>query len=182
MIITQTPRLALRLLKPTDDCFILELLTDPAFRANVGDRGVRDLPSAARYIDEGPGASYAQFGFCMYAVEHKDSGRTLGLCGLLRRDSHPDVEIGFAMLPVGRGQGYAAEAAAAALRLGIERFGLKRLVAITAPDNQRSIRVLERLGFRFERMVSFTKDGESRLFVFTTASQAHCSGSFLNRS
>jgi ribosomal-protein-alanine N-acetyltransferase len=166
MIIAQTPRLALRLLSPDDAPFILELLTDPAFRANVGDRGVHDLSSAARYIDEGPGASYAQFGFCMYAVQQKDSARVFGLCGLLRRDSHPDVEIGFAMLPIGRGQGYAAEAAAAALRLGIERFRLERLVAITAPDNQGSIRILERLGFRFERMVSFTRDGESRLFVF----------------
>jgi ribosomal-protein-alanine N-acetyltransferase len=166
MIIAQTPRLRLRLLSPQDDGFILELLTDPAFRANVGDRGVYDLPSAARYIEQGPGASYAQFGFCMYAVEHKDSGRALGMCGLLRRDSHPDVEIGFAMLPIGRGQGYATEAAAAAVRLGIEQFGLKRIVAITAPDNQGSIRILQRLGFKFERMVHYTADGESRLFVF----------------
>jgi RimJ/RimL family protein N-acetyltransferase len=166
MIIAETARLRLRLLSPRDSGFILELLTDPAFRANVGDRGVYDLPSAARYIEQGPGASYAQFGFCMYLVEHRDSGRALGLCGLLRRDSHPDVEIGFAMLPIGRGQGYAAEAAAAAVRLGIERFGLRRIVAITAPDNRNSIRILERLGFSFERMVHYTADGESRLFVF----------------
>ncbi len=166
MIIAETPRLRLRLLSAQDTGFMLELLTDPAFRANVGDRGVYDLESAARYIEQGPGASYAQFGFCMYAVEHRDSGRALGLCGLLRRDSHPDVEIGFAMLPIGRGQGYASEAAAAALQLGIGHFGLQRIVAITAPDNQGSIRILQRLGFRFERMVHYTADGESRLFVF----------------
>lgn len=170
MIIAETPRLRLRLLSPQDSGFILELLTDPDFRANVGDRGVYDLPSAARYIEQGPGASYAQFGFCMYAVEHKDSARALGLCGLLRRDSHPDVEIGFAMLPIGRGQGYASEAAAAALKLGIEHFGLKRIVAITAPDNRASIRLLERLGFRFERMVHYTADGESRLFILDSPS------------
>ena len=166
MIIAETPRLRLRLLSPRDSTFILELLTDPAFRENVGDRGVYDLESAARYIEQGPGASYAQFGFCMYAVEHRDRGHALGLCGLLRRDSHPDVELGFAMLPIGRGQGYASEAAAAAVQLGIEQFGLKRIVAITAPDNQRSIRILQRLGFKFERMVHYTADGESRLFVF----------------
>ncbi len=166
MIIAETPRLRLRLLSPADSGFILELLTDPAFRANVGDRGVHDLPSAARYIEQVPTASYARFGFCMYLVEHRDSGQALGMCGLLRRDSHPDVEIGFAMLPVGRGRGYASEAAAAALQLGTERFGLQRIVAITAPDNRDSIRILERLGFRFERMVHYTADGESRLFVF----------------
>jgi len=166
MTITETARLRLRLLVPEDSSFILELLTDPAFRANVGDRGVHDLPSARRYIEQVPTASYARFGFCMYLVEHRDSGRPLGMCGLLRRDSHPDVEIGFAMLPAGRGQGYASEAAAAALQLGIERFGLERIVAITAPGNRDSIRILERLGFRFERMVTYTADGESRLFVF----------------
>jgi [ribosomal protein S5]-alanine N-acetyltransferase len=166
MIIAETPRLRLRLLSPADSGFILELLTDPAFRANVGDRGVYDLPSAARYIEQGPAASYAQYGFCMYLVEHRDSGRPLGMCGLLRRDSHPDVEIGFAMLPIGRGQGYASEAATAALHIGTERLGLRRIVAITAPENRDSIRILERLGFRFERMVHYTADGESRLFVF----------------
>ena len=165
-MIAQTPRLRLRLLTQADRGFILELLTDPAFRANVGDRGVHDLDSAARYIEQGPGAMYAQYGFCMFVVEHKESGRALGLCGLLRRDSHPDVEIGFAMLPAGRGQGYASEAAAATMKLGAEQFGLRRIVAITAPDNRDSIRILERLGFRFERMVRYTADGESRLFVF----------------
>jgi ribosomal-protein-alanine N-acetyltransferase len=166
MIIAETPRLRLRLLSQQDTGFILELLTDPAFRANVGDRGVHDLASAARYIEQGPGASYAQFGFCMYVVEHQETGRALGLCGLLRRDSHPDAEIGFAMLPIGRGQGYASEAAAAAMKLGVEHFGLTRIVAITAPDHRDSIRILERLGFRYERMVHYTADGESRLFIF----------------
>ena len=166
MIITETPRLRLRQLAGHDTAFILELLTDPAFLANVGDRGVHDLASAARYIEEGPGASYARHGFGMWVVEHRDDARALGLCGLLRRDSHPDVEVGFAMLPIGRGRGYAAEAAAAAMRLAIEQFALARIVAITAPGNAGSIRILERLGFRFERMVRYTADGESRLFVF----------------
>jgi RimJ/RimL family protein N-acetyltransferase len=165
MTILESPRLRLRLLGEADAPFILALLTDADFRANIGDRGVHDLASAARYIAEGPGASYAQHGFCMYAVERKDDGRTLGMCGLLRRDTHPDVEIGFAMLPAGRGQGYAREAALATLQFASARLGLARIVAITAPENARSIRLLEALGFRFERMVRFTTDGESRLFV-----------------
>jgi len=169
MIIAETRRLRLRLLARQDSAFILELLTDPAFLENVGDRGVHDLASAARYIEEGPATSYARHGFGMWVVEDKVSARALGLCGLLRRDSHPDVELGFAMLPVGRSQGYAAEAAAAATRLGIEQFALERIVAITHPDNAGSIRILERLGFRFERLVRYTAAGESRLFVFDSA-------------
>jgi [ribosomal protein S5]-alanine N-acetyltransferase len=162
--VIETPRLRLRWLRHTDAAFILELLTDPQFRANVGDRGVHDLQSARRYIEEGPVASYHRFGFGLYAVELKDAGVTVGLCGLLRRDSHPDVEIGFAMLPSARRRGYTFEAAAATLEFAFNELGLKRIVAITAPHNGTSMHILQRLGMHPEGRVHFTADGESQLF------------------
>jgi [ribosomal protein S5]-alanine N-acetyltransferase len=169
VIVAETPRLHLRQFNAQDAGFILELYTDPAFRANIGERGVHDLASAASYLSSALADSYARFGFGMYAVQHKEGTRPLGMCGLLRRDSHADVEIGFALLPSGRGHGYAREAAAAVLRLGIERFGLRRIVAITAPDNRDSIRILELLGFRFDRLAHFTAEGVSRLFILDTS-------------
>jgi RimJ/RimL family protein N-acetyltransferase len=162
--VIETPRLRLRWLQHADAAFILELLTDPQFRANVGDRGVHDLQSARRYIEEGPAASYHRFGFGLYAVELKDAGATVGLCGLLRRDSHPDVEIGFAMLPSARRLGYTLEAAVATLEFAFNELGLKRIVAITAPHNGTSMHILQRLGMRPEGRVHFTADGESQLF------------------
>lgn len=165
LTVTETARLRLRELEAADAPFILELLTDPDFRANVGDRGVHDLESARRYAEESAGASYRAHGFGLWLVERKSDARPLGLCGLLRRDSHPDTELGFALLPHARGRGYALEAASATLEVARTRFGLERLVAITAPANGASIRVLERLAFRYQRMVRFTGDGESRLFV-----------------
>jgi RimJ/RimL family protein N-acetyltransferase len=87
------------------------------------------------------------------------------MCGLLHRDTHPDVEIGFALLPRFRRLGYTREAAQATLRLGAQRFGLARIVALVVPDNRASIALLEQLGFSFERLVRFTPDRESRLFV-----------------
>jgi len=162
--VIETPRLRLRWLQHADAAFILELLTDPQFRTNVGDRGVHDLQSARRYIEEGPAASYHRFGFGLYAVELKDAGVTVGLCGLLRRDSHPDVEIGFAMLPGARRRGYTFEAAAATLEFAFNELGLKRIVAITAPHNGISMHILQRLGMRPEGRVHFTADGESQLF------------------
>lgn len=165
MTVIETSRLRLRELVGDDAPFILALHSDPDFRANVGDRGVYDLDSARRYVLDSPGASYRAYGFGMWLVESKDDGQPLGLCGLLRRDSHPDVEIGFAFLPQARGHGYALEAAAATLEVAGNSFALERVVAITAPGNTASIRLLERLGFRYERLVRFTEDGESRLFV-----------------
>jgi [ribosomal protein S5]-alanine N-acetyltransferase len=166
MMIIETERLLLRTLSEADAPFVLALLTDPDFRTQVGDRGVHDLESARRYAREGPGASYARHGFGLNVMQLKQTSAAVGLCGLLRRDSHPDVEIGFALLPQARRQGLALEAAAATLSWGFNALGLKRIVAITAPDNARSIRILERIGLRFERMAQFSADGTpSRLFV-----------------
>jgi ribosomal-protein-alanine N-acetyltransferase len=166
MTVCETRRLYLRHVSESDAPFILELLTDPDFLANVGDRGVHSLDEARSYIASGPGVSYSRYGFGIWVVELKAPVRAIGLCGLLRRDTHPDVEIGFALLPAFRRQGYAREAARAALQVGTGLLGLTRIVAITAPANQGSIRILESLGLKFERLVRFTTDGgESRLFV-----------------
>jgi RimJ/RimL family protein N-acetyltransferase len=163
--VTETPRLRLRRLAGADAPFILELMSDEAFIRNVGHRGVRTLEDAQRYLAAGPLASYEQYGFGLYAVELRSSADTIGLCGLLRRETHPDVELGFALLARFRRQGYALEAARAALEFGVQALGLARVVAITAPGNRASIRILETLGMKYERMVRFGADGESRLFV-----------------
>lgn len=165
----ESARLRLRQYVDADAPFILELLTDPEFLRHIGDRGVHDIADAQRYIRESPGASYSRYGFGLYALERKDGGPVLGMCGLLRRDTHPDVELGFALLPAARGHGYAREAAAATLRYAVQELQLTRLVALTAPDNTASIRILNELGFRFERMAKLSPSGPSRVFVFEAA-------------
>ena len=166
MRVIETARLRLREMADDDAPFILEVLTDPDFVANVGDRGVHELAGARRYILEGPGASYVKYGFGLYLVERLAEQAPLGMCGLLRRDSHPDVEIGFAFVPRARGHGFALEAAQATLDFAQRTLGIPRIVALAKPDNHPSIRILEGIGMRFERMVRFTTDGkECGLFV-----------------
>lgn len=147
-----TPRLVLRELRGSDAPFILELLTSASFRRWIGERGVHDLASAQSYIEQGPGASYARHGFGLWLLERRVDGAALGLCGLLRRDSLDDVDIGYALLDRHGGHGYALEAAHACLAWARGR-GLARVVAIVRPDNQPSIRLLERLGMRYERLL-----------------------------
>ena len=167
--VAETSRLRLRRLASTDAAFILEVLNDSDFIDNVGDRGVRSLHDARRYISEGPAASYARFGFGLYLVELKESGLPIGLCGLLTRDTHPDVEIAFATLRRARGQGYTLEAAMAILKLGIDACGLRRIVAVATLRNSHSMSILERLGLQFERIGYFTADDvKSCLFAFST--------------
>jgi [ribosomal protein S5]-alanine N-acetyltransferase len=151
----KTERLTLRELAEGDERFILELLNEPDFLRNIGDRGVRDEAAAARYIADGPRASYARNGFGLYCVTRNDE--PIGICGLLKRDTLADVDIGFAFLERFRGDGYALEAATAVMGQAIDR-GLPRVVAITVDDNASSIRLLEKLGMQFERVVKLGDD------------------------
>jgi RimJ/RimL family protein N-acetyltransferase len=160
-----TTRLELCRFDLGDCAFVLRLLNDPSFLRYIGDKGVRDAEGARNYILSGPVASYEQHGFGLYKVCLKDSGAPIGMCGLLRRESLQDVDIGFAFLPEYHSQGYAHEAAAAVMEQGRARFGLGRIVAITSPDNSRSARLLQRLGLRFEGMISLPGDRqEVKLF------------------
>jgi ribosomal-protein-alanine N-acetyltransferase len=147
----ETKRLRLRPLTFGDAPFIVELLTDPDFLRYIGDRGVKDEASARSYLEKGPLASYAANGFGLCAVVPDGGREVAGICGLLRRPWLEDPDIGFAFLPRFRGRGYAAEAASGTLSDGARRLGLRRVVAIVSPGNERSMRVLGRLGFRYER-------------------------------
>jgi [ribosomal protein S5]-alanine N-acetyltransferase len=167
MTVLTTERLTLRRLSQDDAGFIVELLNDPAFLRFIGDKAVRNDDDARRYILDGPVASYERYGFGLWLVELKESGVSVGMCGLLKRESLPDVDIGFAFLPAYRSQGYALESASAVLDYGRAEFGLKRIVAITNPDNAGSIRVLEKIGMRFERMIT-VPDGASEIQLLAT--------------
>lgn len=148
MIVLETERLRLRRLILDDAPFALELLNDPLFLRFVGDKGVRTLEDAREYLRHGPMASYAQHGFGLFLVELRASDEPIGICGLLKRDVLEDVDVGFGFLTRFGGKGYATEAAAATLHYGHTVIGLKRIVAITAPDNEGSGNVLRKIGLQ----------------------------------
>lgn len=146
--ILRTERLILRRLTEDDAPFVLELLNSPGFLDNIGDRNVRDLDGARRYVSEGPGASYQKNGYGLWLALLKDSGEPLGICGLVKRDGLEDADIGYAFLERAWGKGYAREVAAATLDYARDVIGLGKVVAITKPTNIGSIAVLERIGMK----------------------------------
>ena len=167
MIVPETERLSLRQFTIDDAQFILTLLNEPSFLRYIGDKQVRNLEDARQYILNGPVASYERNGFGLYLVTLRESHTPIGMCGLLKREELPDPDIGFAFLPAFWNKGFAFEAAAAVLHDARERLRLQRILAITSLDNDASIRLLERLGFRFERVIRLSKDGE-QVKLFTT--------------
>jgi len=164
--VIETERLNLREVNESDAAFVLELLNDPDFVRNVADRGVRTPEDARRYVAERFTAAYRRDGFGFWLVEPKESGLPAGICGLVKRDALPGVDVGYAFLPPFRSKGYAYESASAVVAYAREVLGLKRIFAIVNPENAVSIRVLEKLGMRFERMVGLSpEEPEVRLFA-----------------
>ncbi|EJR53096.1 hypothetical protein IIM_02460 [Bacillus cereus VD107] len=154
MIVRETERLILRWFDVKDAPFILELVNDPAWIQFIGDKGVRNLEDAKNYILNGPVDMYNKIGFGLYLVERKEDLTPLGMCGLIKRDSLEDVDIGFAFLEKFRSKGYGYESAAAVMEYGRNELGLKRIVAITSIDNANSGKLLEKVGLRFEKIIS----------------------------
>src|SRR5665213_2716739 len=160
----ETDRLRLRRLVAGDAPFILALLNEQSFLRFIGDKGVRTLDDARDYIATQT-ASYDRFGFGLYLAERKRDGAAIGICGLVKRDSLDDVDVGFALLPAFWSQGYAVESASAVIAHATDVLKLPRIVAITNPDNIGSINVLTTIGLRFRQMTKLSADGrELKLF------------------
>lgn len=157
-VIIETERLFLRELCADDQAFILALVNDPDWLKYIGDRGVRNIEDAGRYIEDGPVRSYRNNAYGLWAACLRENAAPIGLCGFLRRDGLAHVDLGYALLPAYRKQGYALEACRAALRYASDTLGLSHVLAIVAPDNRRSVRLLQRLGFSFEHSVKLGAD------------------------
>ena len=166
MFTLETERLTLREVSTDDADFILRLLNEPSFLRFIGDKGVRNLQDARQYILNGPIASYNQNGFGLYLVVLKSMNTSIGMCGLIKRETLADVDIGFAFLPEFWNKGYALESATAVFSYGENVLKLPRIVAITNKDNVTSGKLLERLGLHFDRLIDLNGDGdETKLFI-----------------
>ena len=165
MKILETERLTLSRLTIADAAFLLELMNEPAFIEQVADRGLRTEADAALYLAEKILPTYETFGFGFYRVNLKGSETAIGICGLVKRDTLEDPDVGYSILKRFCGQGYAYEAAVGVLDYGRTVLGLARICGVTAPDNPASIHLLEKLGLKFRRKVYLPGYGaESLLF------------------
>jgi RimJ/RimL family protein N-acetyltransferase len=146
MLILETPRLRVRWFTAADADFLRQLLNDPGWLANIGERNVRTHRQALNWIATRHTATYGRLGFGFWGVERKSDGALMGMCGLIKRDTLMEPDVGYALLPAFRGQGYAREAAAACVRYGQDVLGLPEVWGITGPDNAASAAVLQQIG------------------------------------
>lgn len=146
-----TTRLILRPWQDSDHAPFLAMSVDPEVMAHL-------LPFASPQAITGwinrQQMHLAENGFCFWAIESKESGAFMGAAGLLRISykAHftPAVEVGWRLARRFWGQGYAPEAAGAALQFGFEHLGLTEIVANTVPSSHNSRRVMAKLGMSSE--------------------------------
>src|SRR6185436_9238284 len=122
----------------------------------------------------GPLKSYAENGFGLYRVGLKESDAAMGICGLIKRETLTDPDIGFAFLPEYWNQGYAYESAEAVMQHARAELGLGRILAITSPDNDASGKLLGRIGLRFQRVVRLSED-TAKVKLFASDDEAKSS-------
>jgi ribosomal-protein-alanine N-acetyltransferase len=160
MTVIETGRLRLRHLALDDAPFMLKLLNDTSFLANIGDKGIRTLEEARQFLLDSHIASYARHGYGHYMVEIRDTDEAIGTCGLINRSFIGEIDIGFAYLPAYWSRGYATEAARAVMDHAQRILGIEGIVAVVSPHNRGSIRVLEKLGLQLAGPTRLAPDGE----------------------
>ena len=160
----QTERLTLALLTLLDSEFIRALVNSKGWLDFIGERHVHSPEEARVYcqkIIDSPTVTY-------WVVTQKEHGISIGIVTLVKRDYLDHHDIGFAFLPAYNGHGYAYEAAKAVLDTCWQQENYAQMLATTVPENTHSIRLLTKLGFRFDREIRVNDD---RLLLFKRISE-----------
>ena len=174
----ETKRLLLRKISLQDSEFILQLTNEPGWLRFIGDKNIRSIEDAGTYIKTSIFASYKENGFGVWLVELKgrdssfsasqlvsdtmigSTATAIGTCGLINRSTLEGIDLGFAFFASQGGHGYAFEAAQAVVEYARNKIKLSRLLAISQPDNERSIHLLGKLGFNVKGLINLpTGDG-----------------------
>lgn len=146
-VILTTPRVELCRMDQSDAAFILELLNSPGWLKGIGDRGVRTVDQAQKYITENITKSFEDNGFGLFKMVRKKNNRIIGICGFVQRKYLDYPDLGFAILPEYEGKGLTTETSKGVLDYGFNILNLDKVFGITNPDNFASRHILEKLGF-----------------------------------
>ncbi|MFW2134984.1 GNAT family N-acetyltransferase [Chryseobacterium sp. TY4] len=156
------------ILKPTDleDIdFIFELMNTPKWTEYIGDRNIKTQDDAKQYIINRHLPNFENNGFGSYTLILKENGSKIGSSGLFKRESLEVVDIGFAFLPEYEGKAYGYESSKKILEAAKNDFGLKKVSAITLPNNIASQKLIEKLGLSYQKMVKpFAEDDEELMY------------------
>lgn len=163
--ILETKRLILRQFDVCDTDFIYELMNSELYLKNIGDRNIKNKEDAERYLNNHIRSSYETNGFGLYAVQLQESPCLIGMTGLVIRDALPHPDIGFCFLPEHMGKNYALESALAVMDYARNNLQIKHILGVANPENDRSIRLLNKLGLRQQSVITLN---DNDVILFST--------------
>lgn len=165
-MVLESERLYLEEFTINDASFFHELVNDPDWIKYIGDRNIKSIKDAEDYLTNKIIPSYQEFGFGFYIVRIKESKLPIGMCGLIKRQWMNYVDIGYAFLSEFRGKGYAIESSFATKKYAKEQLGIHQLAAITDVNNERSGNLLKKLGFEYNRLITYPgEESKCRLYL-----------------
>ena len=164
----ETERLTMCPMSVEDAEFILELYNSPKFIEFIGDRNIKTTEDAANYITQKFLPQYEKLGFGNYLIVRKTDNKKIGSVGIFEREGLDVHDIGFSFLPEFEGNGYGFESASKLLSTAVEEFSLKKISAITTKTNFSSQKLIEKLGLKFQKMVTLPDDDVELLYYETS--------------
>ncbi|WP_103068774.1 GNAT family N-acetyltransferase [Aquimarina sediminis] len=162
--ILETERLSLREFNLEDSEFILKLVNSPKWLEFIGDRNVTTKEEARAFLKNGAIKSYSENGFGFWMVQLKNDKLPIGMCGLVKRETLDDIDIGFAMLPQYLGLGYGYEIANATMNYAKNILKIDKILGITDTNNIASINLLNKIGLRFVKTLKLSENDTVLLF------------------
>jgi [ribosomal protein S5]-alanine N-acetyltransferase len=159
----ETGRLKIQPIELVDAPFIYKLLNQESWIKFIGQRNINTLEDAENYIQNRFIAHFDEHGYGIYRVQSKLDNANLGIITLIRKPHLDSPDIGYAFLDEHNGQGYAVEATKAVFDYAQTDLKMTRIVAVVLENNPRSIRVLDKLGFCFEKKV---EQGEEEFLLY----------------
>ncbi|OIQ29312.1 MAG: hypothetical protein BM564_06330 [Bacteroidetes bacterium MedPE-SWsnd-G2] len=163
-MITKNSDISLSKLTLADAPFIFELMNSESWKKYIGDKNIDSLKKAENHIENVYLKCYKdhEFGFYKITLNHQPS-QHIGVTGFIKRDELKFPEVGFAFLPDYQNKGYGYQSTKLALDYGLKTFKFKTLLAITQPNNQGSIKLLQKIGLTYQKRIFPFDDGKELL-------------------
>ena len=160
--ILQTERLLLRELNPDDAENFYKLNLNPNVIKYTGNSAFKDIDEAKEFLENYQ--DYKLNGFGRWAVIEKSTNEFLGWCGLKYDKNLDETDIGFRFFEEHWNKGLATESAKACINFGFENLNLKSIVGRAMSENIASIKVLEKIGLKFEKEFDFDENNKGVIY------------------
>lgn len=160
----ETDRLLLKPISKADASFILELYNSATFIKFIGDKKIRSLEDAEKYITEKFLPQLERLGYGNYLIVRKSDEKKIGAVGIFERDGLEVQDIGFSFLDEFQGKGYGFESASKLLEMAFSYFNLNGISAITSKENIASQNLIKKLGLKYLKTVQLPTENVELLY------------------